>query len=72
MYQYNSKLLGVESVLVFMFSYIFHKKQIKKFKKDLLHIYIYMHFYITICFLKVTSKIWNGFINEIEQDVNFT
>lgn len=70
MYQYNSKLLGVESVLVFMFSYIFHKKQIKKFKKDLLHIYAFL--YNDLFFLQVTSKIWNGFINEIEQDVNFT
>lgn len=37
MYQYN------ESVLVFMFSYIFHKKQIKKIKKDLLHIYAFLY-----------------------------
>lgn len=43
MYQYKSKLLGVESVLVFMFSYIFHEKQIKKFKKDLLHIYAFLY-----------------------------
>lgn len=50
MYQYNSKLLGVESVLVFMFSYIFHKKQIKKFKQDLLHIYIYAFLYNDLFF----------------------